>query len=85
MTSQPDAACVFCQQMARDDKPDPDRSLHDVDCGTCGKYRIGGTARTSMLAHPEDWHAEMLPRIAEANARGKRYWVPGGDEIPLKK
>jgi hypothetical protein len=42
MGNQPDAACVFCRQLAHDDKPDPDRSLHDVDCGTCGKYRIGG-------------------------------------------
>jgi len=56
-----------------------------MDCDTCGKYRIGGSARTSMLALSEPWHADILPLIAEANARGKRYWVPGGDEIPLKK
>ena len=85
MANQPDSACVFCRQLARDDKPDPDRSLHDMDCATCGKYRIGGSARTSMLALSEPWHADILPLIAEANARGKRYWVPGGDEIPLKK
>jgi hypothetical protein len=85
MSNQPDATCVFCRQLAKDHKPDPDRSLHDVDCDTCGKYRIGGTARASMLERFEAWHADMLPLIAEANARGKRYWVPGGDEISLNK
>jgi len=85
MPYEADDRCVFCRQPAPRTKPDPDRSLFDVDCATCGKYRIGGSAAVAMLATPEAWHAESLPLIAEANARGKRYWVPGGDEISLKK
>jgi len=84
MANEPDGRCVFCRQPARHVKPDPDRNLQDVDCGTCGKYRIGGAAEVTMLSHPESWHSETLPLIAEANSRGKRYWVPGGDEISLK-
>ena len=84
MLSESNDTCVFCRQPTRSVKPDPNRNLHDFDCDSCGKYRIGETTQTSMLAHPEPWHAETLPLIAEANARRKRYWVPGGDEIPLK-
>jgi hypothetical protein len=84
MPTEPNDRCVFCGNPAGSIKPDPDRDLHDIDCDLCGKYRIGGTTQRAMLALREPWHADSLPLIAEANARKKRYWVPGGDEIPLR-
>ena len=77
-----DSTCVFCGKQARRRKID-DRSAHDVDCSTCGRYRIGLQRETTAFALGIPDRTAIIARIVNANARGMRLDISSGEEIPF--
>ena len=79
----PGDRCPICRSPARRIKI-ANKSLFDIDCGTCCMYRIGGTFEARMLAMPSETDRALVPRIAAANARGWRLDVTNNSEIGLE-
>ena len=76
--------CSFCHQPARRMKPDSYTAVYDVDCETCGKYRIGGSGEAMLRSIGTSGLSPWLRSVARANADGDRLSVPGGMRVPLE-
>lgn len=82
MMEEIDAAaekCDLCRQpAARRRRVEPDRSLYDIVCRSCGVvYRIGGTAAATMLLWPEERRDKERELARSINARGFIHRIGG--------
>jgi hypothetical protein len=79
--------CVFCGRPAlrKELQAHPEARSYDVDCDTCGKYRVSKHLEGSVTAlagtRPNPW----LRLIAQANAAGERLAIPSGVRISLDR
>ena len=79
------ALCAFCHRPAPRHDERPEARSYDIDCETCGKYRVSKRREAAVYALAHATAAPWLRLIAQANAAGERLSIPGGMRIPLER
>ena len=85
MAIHPALVCVLCGRPTVRVRAHDKRAAHDIDCVTCGKYRISVAEEARIAAVGPPIVATLGPAIKRVNARGFRLSIPEQTLIPLAR